>query len=491
LTTAARTHGPARPAPQPTPSSTARTAARVIPFCASCPTTARTRPWRSSRCARRASALDSGDRRYHANPMLPVCGPHVELQDSLGRRSDHAAAIARAADALHAGRIVAVKASAVFICWSTPPTTTSCASCAAASIAREKTARSHVSLARGAGGRGRHSPTSNAGCSPSPAAPIVLDAAARRYFPCRLRRPGNPWIGAMLPYAPLHVLAAGQGQPARGRHQRQSVRGAALHRRPPRPSSGLAASPICFSDTTAASRAQWTTRSCALCATGPLLLRRARGYAPTRPPAAGRPARRATAVRRRPHEKHRRRDRWRPPRAEPTHPAIWATPSRPRPSSGRWICSAGSTAAGLPASPCDAHPDYASTRFAEKLGVPVVRVQHHLAHILACLPRQRRPPRPGARRGMGRHGLRPATARFGAASSFSSTGRPARRAAWRTCAPSSCPRRDGRARAAPRSPSACCTPRSGRATRERFRPPAPWAWPRNAVAAARDRGRAA
>jgi hydrogenase maturation protein HypF len=34
---------------------------------------------------------------------------------------------------------------------------------------------------------------------------------------------------------------------------------------------------------------------------------------------------------------------------------------------------------------CDAHPDYASTRFARNLGVPVVTVQHHLAHILACL----------------------------------------------------------------------------------------------------------
>jgi hydrogenase maturation protein HypF len=34
---------------------------------------------------------------------------------------------------------------------------------------------------------------------------------------------------------------------------------------------------------------------------------------------------------------------------------------------------------------CDAHPEYASTRFAESLGLPVTRVQHHLAHILACL----------------------------------------------------------------------------------------------------------
>jgi len=34
---------------------------------------------------------------------------------------------------------------------------------------------------------------------------------------------------------------------------------------------------------------------------------------------------------------------------------------------------------------CDAHPGYASTRFAESLGIPVVRVQHHHAHIVACM----------------------------------------------------------------------------------------------------------
>jgi hydrogenase maturation protein HypF len=34
---------------------------------------------------------------------------------------------------------------------------------------------------------------------------------------------------------------------------------------------------------------------------------------------------------------------------------------------------------------CDAHPDYLSTRFAEALGLPVVRVQHHHAHVLACV----------------------------------------------------------------------------------------------------------
>ncbi len=34
---------------------------------------------------------------------------------------------------------------------------------------------------------------------------------------------------------------------------------------------------------------------------------------------------------------------------------------------------------------CDRHPGYASTRFAESLGLPLVRVQHHHAHIASCM----------------------------------------------------------------------------------------------------------
>jgi hydrogenase maturation protein HypF len=34
---------------------------------------------------------------------------------------------------------------------------------------------------------------------------------------------------------------------------------------------------------------------------------------------------------------------------------------------------------------CDAHPDYASTRYAETAGVPQVHLQHHYAHVLSCM----------------------------------------------------------------------------------------------------------
>jgi len=33
---------------------------------------------------------------------------------------------------------------------------------------------------------------------------------------------------------------------------------------------------------------------------------------------------------------------------------------------------------------CDLHPDYASTHWAERSGLPVIRIQHHQAHVAAC-----------------------------------------------------------------------------------------------------------
>ena len=34
---------------------------------------------------------------------------------------------------------------------------------------------------------------------------------------------------------------------------------------------------------------------------------------------------------------------------------------------------------------CDAHPDYLSTQFARNSGIPVIPVQHHYAHVLSCM----------------------------------------------------------------------------------------------------------
>ncbi|MBZ0288061.1 MAG: Sua5/YciO/YrdC/YwlC family protein, partial [Anaerolineae bacterium] len=34
---------------------------------------------------------------------------------------------------------------------------------------------------------------------------------------------------------------------------------------------------------------------------------------------------------------------------------------------------------------CDLHPDYRSTQYAEATGLPLIRVQHHYAHVLSCM----------------------------------------------------------------------------------------------------------
>jgi hydrogenase maturation protein HypF len=40
----------------------------------------------------------------------------------------------------------------------------------------------------------------------------------------------------------------------------------------------------------------------------------------------------------------------------------------------------------------DGHPDYASTQLGRRMGLPVVEVQHHVAHVLACMAENGTPP---------------------------------------------------------------------------------------------------
>jgi hydrogenase maturation protein HypF len=40
---------------------------------------------------------------------------------------------------------------------------------------------------------------------------------------------------------------------------------------------------------------------------------------------------------------------------------------------------------------CDAHPDYVSTQWAQRSGLPVMPVQHHYAHVLSCMAENKLP----------------------------------------------------------------------------------------------------
>jgi hydrogenase maturation protein HypF len=218
----------------------------------------------------------------------------------------------------------------------------------------------------------------------SPAAPIVL---VRRRPGAPLAEsvaPNNPWIGALLPYTPLHVLLlerAGRAVVAT--------------------SGNLSEEPLCTDNDEARKRlaviadlflvhdrpiARPVDDSVVRRTPGAqVVLRRARGFAPS-------PVRL-------------------PPGIEAPEPLLCVgghmkntvavtagenvilSPhigdlSNPVSMDAfrRTVALLGSLYGGRFARVvCDAHPDYASTRFAQSLGVPVTSVQHHLAHLLACL----------------------------------------------------------------------------------------------------------
>jgi len=101
----------------------------------------------------------------------------------------------------------------------------------------------------------------------------------------------------------------------------------------------------------------------------------------------------------------------------------------------RTVAAAGlfSTPDALPRVVCDAHPDYASTRFGPESGRwPVVTVQHHLAHILACLLEHGGGPETVLGVAWTARATVP-TERSGAGSLSWSTGWPRQRGGWPTC----------------------------------------------------------
>ncbi len=218
----------------------------------------------------------------------------------------------------------------------------------------------------------------------SPEAPIVL---VRRAGAALVEgvAPGNPWVGAMLPYTPLHHL---------------------LLRELGRPvvctSGNLSTEPMCVATNEALERLRdladaWLVHDRpivrpvddSVARVGPAgleLLRRARGYAPQ------------------------------PVARLPSESSVLALGAHKKGSIALGIGGQVVTSQHLgdlenvesvallertvddllrffdcrpDIVACDLHPDYASTRLAEKLAagwnVPLVRVQHHHAHVAACV----------------------------------------------------------------------------------------------------------
>jgi len=331
----------------------------------------------------RAEYEDPLDRRFHAQPnACPKCGPHLELWDPEGRvLAERHEALLAAAEAIRQGKIVAVKGLGGFHLM------VDARSSEAVKRLRERKRREEKPFAL-------MYPTLELieeHCRlskleerllTSPEAPIVL-----------LRRkssagetaeevaPKNPYLGVMLPYTPLHhILLAELGFPVVAT------------------SGNLSDEPICTSEHEALRRlgdiadlflvhnrpiARHVDDSVVCVVLGrELVLRRARGYAPL-------PI----------HLKHDL------PQALAVGAHLKNTIAI---SMGREVFISQyigdlETAEAFEAfrrviedfhrlyepKPwlvvCDAHPDYLSTRHAERLGLKLRRVQHHLAHVLSCM----------------------------------------------------------------------------------------------------------
>ena len=326
---------------------------------------------------------DPRDRRFHAQPnACPVCGPHLEYWDSDGRvLATHEDALQRTVAAVRAGLIVAVKGLGGFNL---------------VVDAQQEDAVQRLRRAK----RREEKPLAlmypsieaiEADCMVSdlerrllrsPEAPIVLlDRRAGDTPIAPSVAPGNPRLGVLLPYTPLHhLLLAELGVPVVAT------------------SGNVSDEPICTDEHEALERlhgladfflvhnrpiARHVDDSIGRIVVGrEQVLRRARGYAPLpiRLPrvmaptiAVGGHLKNTIAIA--------------VGDQAFTSQHIGDLESGPALDAFREViaCFRRVYEWRPEAVACDMHPEYLSTKYAAELGIPVVAVQHHYAHILACM----------------------------------------------------------------------------------------------------------
>ncbi len=157
---------------------------------------------------------DPDDRRFHAQPnACPVCGPRVRLLDATGREVPGEDAIAAAAELLDDGKTVAVKGLGGFLL--------ACDATDEAAVARlrarkRRPAKPFAVMIKDLDTIRRHCGVSDeeAALLASPGSPIVLLKWRKDGGITGGVAPGLDYLGVMLPYTPLHhLLMADAGRP--------------------------------------------------------------------------------------------------------------------------------------------------------------------------------------------------------------------------------------------------------------------------------------
>jgi len=334
----------------------------------------------------RAEYEDPRDRRFHAQPIAcPVCGPRLALWDRDGRgREVGDAALRQAAVAIRAGAIVALKGLGGFQLLVDARSEEAVQRLRRLKHREEKPfalmypslelVRDHCRLS-----------AVEAQLLQSPEAPIVL---LRRRTPAAVApgiAPGNPRLGIMLPYTPLHhLLMADLGFPIVATSGNLAEEPIVTDEHEALVRLGGMADLFLVHDRPIARHVDDSVARVVL--DRPLLLRRARGYAPLPVPVPGAPLEDAPvllAV-----GGHLKNTIALVTNGQAfvsqhigtleTQPALEAFE--------RVIVDFGRLYEARPdVVACDAHPDYLSTQFAERTGRRVVKVQHHYAHVLSCM----------------------------------------------------------------------------------------------------------
>jgi hydrogenase maturation protein HypF len=328
-------------------------------------------------CAR--DYADPTNRRFHAEPIgCPGCGPRLSHP------------IEAIVEAIRGGRIVAVKGIGGFhlMCDAANET-------AVAELRRRKAreAKPFAVMVANLASLDRIAMPTEAEryLLAEPARPIVL--VARRGALAPSIAPGLAWIGVVLPYAPLHHLifhlAAGSPQTRAARHAANDLVLVATSANPggeplvtgddeAREKLAGIADLIVTHDRAIVTRADDSVM--AIVEGAPSFLRRARGFVPE-PIDLGSDGPDVLAV--------------------GAHLKATITVTRGREAFvSQHVGSLDDVATVrfhaetarhlldiLDVTPdavaCDLHPDFHSTRYAEETGLPVVRVQHHAAHVAA------------------------------------------------------------------------------------------------------------
>lgn len=329
-------------------------------------------------CAREYE--DPLDRRFHAQPVAcPVCGPRLRLLDPEGGElSDGDTALRNAVTELQRGGVVALKGLGGFQLLVRADSDT------AVQLLRKRKRRPAKPLALLVRGIDE----AEALCEISegerelllsPAAPITL--LKRRSMGVSAGvAPDSPFLGVMLPATPLHyLLASDSGFPLVAT------------------SGNATGEPICTDNQDALTKlggvadlflvhdrpiARQVDDSVAACLSdGPLILRRARGYAPL-PVTVPRVAAGTLAVGG--HLANTGAISIKGGVILSQHIGDLGTLASVRSHRRalddlQTLFGRASRVAG------DIHPDYASTASAERTGLPRLSVQHHYAHILGCM----------------------------------------------------------------------------------------------------------